>query len=138
MGAVGDDDDVVEIVFVGDGGEAVDLLLGVDGVGFGDDAAEGDPIGEEVVAADTALGVAGVFVAAAAEGDDERGNLLAIELDGVIEAGVENGGRVAEILGCTEDGDGVGGLGFVVVGDGGDLLIDPDAPGDDDYQKHSQ
>ena len=70
MGAIGDDDDVVEIVFVRDGGEAVDLLLGVDGAGLRDDAAEGDSIRKEVVAADAALGVAGVFVAAAAKGDD--------------------------------------------------------------------
>ncbi len=71
VGAVGDDDDVVEVVFAGDGGEAVDLLLGVDGVGLGDDVVEGNAVGEEVVAADAAFGVAGVLVAAAAEGDDE-------------------------------------------------------------------
>ena len=129
MGAVGDDDDVVEIVFAGDGGEAVDLLLGVDGAGLGDDAAEGDAVGEEVVAADAAFGVAGVLVAASAEGDDERGDLFAVEFDGVVEAGVEDGGGVAGVLGCSEDGDGVGGLGVVLAGDGGDLLIDPDAPG---------
>ena len=70
MSCVGDDDDVVEIVFAGDGGEAVDLLFGVGGAGFGDDAAEGNPIGEKVVAADAAFRIAGVFVAAAAEGDD--------------------------------------------------------------------
>ena len=130
--AVGDDDDVVEIVLVGDGGEAMDLLLGVDGAGFGDDAAEGDSVGEEVVAADAAFGVAGVFVAAAAEGDDERGDVLAVEFDGVIEAGVKDGGWVAGVLGCAEDGDGVGGLGVVLAGDGGYLLIDPDAPGGGD------
>lgn len=91
MGTVGYDDDVMEVVFVGDGGEAVDLLFGVDGAGFGDDAAEGDAVGEEIVAAYAALGVAGVFIAAAAEGDDERGDLFAIELDGVVEAGVQDG-----------------------------------------------
>ena len=121
VGAVGDDDDVVEIVFVGDGGEAVDLLLGVDGAGFGDDVAEGDAVGEEVVAAYAAFGVAGVFVAAAAEGDDERGDLFAVEFDGVVEAGVEDGRGVAGVLGCSEDGDGVGGLGVVLAGDGVDL-----------------
>src|SRR5258705_646819 len=91
VGGVGDDDDVVEIVFAGDGGEAMDLLLGIDGAGFGDDAAEGNSIGEEVVAADASFGVAGVFVAAAAEGDDQRGDVLAVEVDGVIEAGVKHG-----------------------------------------------
>ena len=128
VGCVGDDDDVMEIVFVGDGGEAVDLLLGVDGAGFGDDAAEGNSIGEEVVATYSSFGVAGVFVAASAEGDDQRSDLFAIEVDGVIETGVKDGGWVAGVLGCTEDGDGVGGLGVVLVGDGGDLLVDPDAP----------
>ena len=63
----------------GDGGETVDLLLGVDGAGLGDDAAIGDAVGEEVVAADAAFGVAGVFVAAAAEGDDEGRDVLAVE-----------------------------------------------------------
>jgi len=58
MGAVRDDDDMVEIVFVSDGSEAMDLLLGIDGTGFGDDVAEGYAIGEKVVAADAALGVA--------------------------------------------------------------------------------
>ena len=134
MGCVGDDDDVMEIVFVGDGGEAVDLLLGVDGAGLGDDAAEGDSVGEEVVAADAAFGVAGVFVAAAAEGDDERGDLFAVEVDGVVEAGVKDGRGVAGVLGCTEDGDGVGGLGVVFAGDGGDLLVDPDAPRSGDQE----
>ena len=125
MGAVGDDDDVVEVVLAGDGGEAVDLLLGVDGAGLGDDVAEGDAVGEEVVAADAAFGVAGVFVAAAAEGDDERGDLLAVEFDGVVEAGVEDGRGMAGVLGCAEDGDGVGGLGVVLAGDGGDLADRP-------------
>ena len=128
MGCVGDDDDVVEIVFAGDGGEAVNLLLGVDGAGFGDDAAEGDSVGEEVVAADAALGVAGVFVAAAAEGDDEGGDVFAVEVDGVVEAGVKDGGWAAGVLGRAEDGDGIGGLGVVFAGDSGYLLIDPEAP----------
>jgi len=129
MSAVGDDDDVLQVVFAGDGGEAVDLLFGVDGAGLGDDVAEGDAIGEEVVAADAAFGVAGVFVGAAAEGDDERGDLLAVELDGVVETGVEDGRGMAGVLGRSEDGDGVGGLGFVVAGDGVDLTVEPDAPG---------
>ena len=125
MGAVGDDDDVVEVVFVGDLGEAVDLLLGVDGAGLGDDVAEGNAVGEEVVAADAALGLAGVLVAAAAEGDDDGSDLLAVEIDGVVEAGVEDGRGAAVVLGCTEDGDGVGGLGVVLVGDGVDLAGRP-------------
>jgi hypothetical protein len=128
VGGVGDDDDVVEIIFVRDGGKAVDLLLGVDGAGLSDDAVEGDSVGEEVVAADAAFGVAGVLVAAAAQGDDERSDVFAIELDGMVEAGVKDWRRVAGVLGCAEDGDGVGRLGVVFAGDRGDLLIDPDAP----------
>ena len=96
----------------------MDLLLGVDGVGFGDDVAEGDAVGEEVVAADAALGVAGVFVAASAQGDDEGSDLLAIEVEGVVEAGVEDGRWMAGVLCRAEDGDGVGGLGIVLIGDG--------------------
>src|SRR5437879_1199941 len=128
MGAVGDDDDVVEIVLAGDGGEAAGLLFGVDGAGLGNDATERDSIGEEIVAADAAFGVAGVFVAATAEGDDQRGDLFAIEIDGVVEAGVEDGGWAAGVLGCAEDGDGIGGLGVVFAGDSRYLLVDPEAP----------
>lgn len=58
VGSVRDDDDVMQIVFVRDGGKAMNLLLGVDGAGLGDDAAEGNSICEEVVAAYTAFGVA--------------------------------------------------------------------------------
>ncbi len=137
MRAVGDNDDVVEIVFVGDGGEAVDLLLGVDGAGLGDDVAEGDAVGEEVVAADAAFGVAGVLVAAAAESDDERGDLFAVEFDGVVETGVKDGGWVAGVFGRSEDGDGVCGLGVVLCRQRVDLVIDPDAPGGDD-EKHQR
>jgi len=134
MGRVGDDDDVMEIVFAGDGGKAVDLLLGVDGAGLGDDAAERNSICEEVVAADASFGVARVFIAAAAEGDDERGDVFAVEFDGVIEAGVKDGRGAAGVLGCAEDGDSVGGLGVVFAGDGGYLLIDPETPCGSDYE----
>ena len=121
MGAVGDDDDVVEIVLAGDGGEAMDLLLGVDGAGLGDDVAEGDAVGEEIVAADAALGVAGVLVAAAAEGDDERGDLLAVEVDGVVEAGVQTGEGRPEYSAAPKTAMASAVLGLVVVGDGVDL-----------------
>ena len=139
MGRVGDDHDVVEIVFAGDSCEAVDLLLGVDGAGFGDDAAEGNSVGEEVVAADASLGVAGIFVTSTPEGDDQRGDVLAVELDGVVEAGVKDGGGVAGVFGCAKDGDGVGGLRVVLASDGGYLLIDPDAPcGRDEKDQREQ
>jgi len=138
MGAVGDDDDVVELVFVGDGSEAVDLLLGIDGLGLGDDVGEGDAVGEEVVAAYSAFSIAGVFVGAAAEGDDEGGDLFAIEFNGVVEAGVEDGGWVAGVLCCSEDGDGVGRLGVVLASDSVDLNVDPDAPSGDDDEKQSE
>ena len=138
VGAVGDDDDVAEVVFAGDGGEAVDLLFGVDGAGLGDDVAEGDAVCQEVVAPDAALGVAGVAIAAAAEGDDDGGDLFAVEVDGVIETGVEDGGGAAGVLGGAEDGDGVGGLGIVAGGDLIDLAIDPNAPGEGDDQEKQQ
>ena len=123
--AVGDDDDVVEVVGVGDGGEAVDLLLGVDRTGLGDDLVEGDTVGEEVVAADAAFGGAGVGVASAAEGDDKGREMTIVEGDRVIEAGVEDRRGATGVLGCAEDGDGVGGLGLVFVGDSIDLVVDP-------------
>lgn len=46
MGSVRDDDDVMETVFVGDGREAVDLLLRIDRAGFGNDAAKWDSVGK--------------------------------------------------------------------------------------------
>ena len=91
MGAVGDDDDVLEVLAFGDGGEELDLLFGIDGVGFGDDVIEGDTVGEEVVAADTAFGFSGVFIAAATEGNDDGGDVSLVEGDGLVEAGVEDG-----------------------------------------------
>jgi len=66
VSAVADDDDVLEVLAAGDGGQMFDLLLRVDGVCFRDDAVEGDAVGEEIVAADTAFGPAGVFVGTAA------------------------------------------------------------------------
>lgn len=134
VGCVGDDDDVVEIIFARDRSETMDLLFGVDGASLGDDAAEGDSVGEQIVAAYAAFGVAGIFVGAATQGDDERSDLFAVELDGMVEAGVEDGGGVAGVLRRTEDGNGVGGLGVVYTGHGGDLLIHPDAPSGGDQQ----
>ncbi len=55
MGAVGDDDDVAQIILAGDGGQAVDLLLSVDGARLGDDVAEGNAVGQQIVAADCRL-----------------------------------------------------------------------------------
>jgi hypothetical protein len=128
MSAVGDDDDALEVLGGGDGGEAGDLLLGVGGTGLGDDAVVGHAVGEQVVTADGAFGVAGVLVAAAAEGDDERRDLALVQGDGVIEARVKDRRGVAEVLGGTEDGDGVGGLRVVFAGDGVDLDIEPTEP----------
>src|ERR1700678_1044957 len=116
----------------------MDLLLGVYGASFGDDAADRNSIGEEIIAADTAFCVAGVFVAASAEGDDQRSYLLAVKLNCVIEGAVKNGRRVAGVFRCAEDGDGVGWLGVVLVRHSGDLLIDPDAPGNGDQQDHRE
>ena len=56
------------------------------------------------------------------------GDLLAVEIDGVVEAGVEDGRWVAGILGRAEDGDGVGGLSLILPGDGVDLVVDPAEP----------
>ena len=76
VGSVGDDDEVVEVVGAGDLGEVVDLLLGVGGVGVEEDVVVGDALGEEVVAGYGSFGAAGVGVGAAAQGDDERGDLV--------------------------------------------------------------
>ncbi len=138
VGGVTDDGDVLEVVLAGDGGEAVDLLLGVDRVGLDDDVGEGDAVGQEIVAAYASLGVAGVAVAASAESDDEGSDLLAIEFNDVIEAGVVDGGGVAAVLGCSEDGDGVGGLGLVFLCYGVYLDADPGGPDDGGYEREQE
>lgn len=138
MGAVADDDDELEIVFAGDGGEPVDLLLSISGAGFGDDVAEGNAVGEKIVATNAAFGVAGVFISASAESDDQRCDLLAVEFDGVIEAGVEHRRGVAGVLCCAEDGDGVGRLRLVFGGNLRNLLIDPGEPDQTHQKKDSE
>jgi len=128
MGAIADHDDAVEIIFVGDGGEAVHLLFGVDGVGLGDDVSEGDAVGEEVIAAYSTLGVAGVAVVTTTQGDDDRSNLATVETDGVVETSVVDGRRSSGVFGRSEDSDGVRGLGFVDLSDGVNLAININRP----------
>ena len=128
VGGVADNDDVLEVVVAGDIGEAARLLAGGVGVGLSDDGGEGDAVGEEVIAADASLGEAGVLVRAAAEGDDDGGDLPVVEGEGVIEAGVVDGGGSASVLGRTEDGDGVGGLGLILGADLVDAVDDPGGP----------
>src|SRR6185437_7451547 len=128
VGAVGDDDDGVEVVGGGDLGEFRHLLLRVKGVGLGDDLVEGDAVSQQVVAADAAFGAAGVFVGAAAEGDDDGRDAVVVEGDGFVEAGVEDGRGTAGVLGGPEDGDGVGALGVVDVCGVLDLAVEPDGP----------
>ena len=50
----------------------------------------------------------------------------------MVEAGVEDGRGAAGVLGCTEDGDGVGRLGLVFVGDLVYLEVNPAEPEEDD------
>jgi len=138
VGPVGDDDDVAQVIFVRDSGEPVNLLFGIDGAGLSDDAAERNPICKKVVAADAPFGVAGVLVAAAAEGDNQRSDLLVVELNGVIEACMKHRRRMTGVFGCTEYSDCVGRLGVVLAGNCGYLLIDPDAPCGDDEQKQPE
>jgi len=138
VGAIGDDDEVVEVVVSGDVDEALDLLLGVGGGGLGDDLVEGDAVGEEIVATYAALGVAGVEIAAAAEGDDEGRHLEAIESNGVVETGVEDRRGMAGVLGRSEDRDGVCGAGLVDTSYGGDLEVDPGGPGTDDQEEQDE
>ena len=128
MGGVGDDDDVVQAVGLGDLGEASGLLRSGEGVGFGDDSGEGDALSEQIVAAYAAFRVAGVAVAASAQSDDEWGDLPLVERDSVVEAGMVDGRRVAAVLGCAEDSDCVGGLGLIICGDLVDAVDDPEAP----------
>ena len=89
VSAIGNNNDVAEIVLAGDGGEAMDLLLGIERAGLDDDVAERNSVGQQVVTTDAAFRVAGVLIAAAAKSDDERGDLLAIKIDGVVEAEVK-------------------------------------------------
>src|SRR5271168_4002287 len=45
---------------------------------------------------------------------------------------------MAEILGRAEDGDGVGGLGLILTGDGVDLVVDPAEPDGGDQQDDAE
>lgn len=135
MSAVGDDDDVVQVEVPRESGQAMDLLLGVGGGRLGDDVADGDSMSEKIVASDTSLGIAGVFVAAAAEGDDDGCDLQTVEIDGVIETEVEGGRGSTGVLGGTEDGDRIGRLRLIFGSDLGDLMYDVEGPSHCDQQK---
>ena len=91
MGAVADDDDAVEMAAAGYGGKMLDLLLGIDGVGFGNNLVVGNAVREEVIATYAAFGLAGILIGAAAEGDDEGGDLLVVEGDCFIETRMQDG-----------------------------------------------
>ena len=62
MSSIADDDNVIKVALACDVGETLDLLLGVDGIGFGDDVGVRDPFGKEVVAAYSTFGFTGVLV----------------------------------------------------------------------------
>lgn len=137
MRAIGDDDQRVKVLSLGDASEQVYLLLGVDGAGLGDDVVEGDAIGEEIVATDASLGFAGVLVRSAAERDDDGSDASVVEGDGLVETGMKDRGRAASVLCCSEDGDSVGGLGVIDGGGVLDLAIEPGEPscGDEDAEE---
>lgn len=82
---------------------------------FNVDFLDGDAAVGEVLAADFGFGV-DAFAAGAAGGEDERGELALVEIVGVVEAGFEDRGGLAVVLGGTEDDDDVGGAGFVALG----------------------
>jgi len=89
--AVADDDDVLEVLAIGDAGQVLDLLLGVDGVCLCDDAVERDAIGQEIVAANATFGPAGVLVGTASQRNDDGRHATLVEADSLIEAGVQDG-----------------------------------------------
>lgn len=138
MGGIAHDHDRFQIVFVRDGSQTMDLLLGIDGAGFGDDVAERNAAGQQIISSDAALGVSGVLVAASAKGDDERRNLLAIELDGMVEASMKYRRGMSHVFRRAEYGDGVGRLGLVLIGNFGNLLIDPDKPAQSNKKEDPQ
>lgn len=92
-----------------------DFRAGGDGLGggcafaFDVDAFNGDAFVGEVAAADFGFGVDGV-AAGAAGGEKVGGELAAVEIEGVVEAGAEDGGGFAAVFGGTEDDDDVDGL----------------------------
>ena len=96
---------------------------------FGDDMRFRDAMGDEVIAAHAAFGVdiASLF---AAEGDEDGGESLTIEGQGVPEAITQDGRRASVVLGCAEDGDGVGASGLVVAGVVAYFQIDVSHPKD--------
>src|SRR6185312_14882168 len=130
VSAIADDDDMVQVHLLCNGGEPLHLLFGIDGIGFGDDLVVRHAVCEQIIAPYAALRLAGVFIGASAERDDDRRNLLLVEGNGFIKASVEYGGRPSHIFGGSEYGDGVRGAGVVAVCDCLDLAVDPAKPGD--------
>ena len=118
----------VEVVLVSNLGQAVDLLVGIPGAGFGDDVVQRDALGKQIVAADSSFRVAGVRVRSPPKGDDNGGDLAAVELDGLVETGMKDGRRTAGVLRRAEDGNGVGGTSLVSAGNRGNLHVDPAEP----------
>src|ERR1700754_4620164 len=107
MGSIRYDDNVVKVILAGDCGQAVHLLVRVGGSSLGDNAAKRNAVGKEVVAADAALRIAGVLVAATTERNHQRGDLLAIEIDGMVETRVKHRRGAARVLCGTKDSDGI-------------------------------
>jgi len=81
----------------------------------------GQALLNEVVAADTRLRKARV-ASSRSRGDDERSQASFLEVEGVIEAGFEDGRGLAVVLGGPEDDDRAGGRGLVERG------LAPDGP----------
>jgi hypothetical protein len=124
----------MEIELTRDGREPAGLLFGIGGAGLGDDATERNAVGEQIVAAYSPFSVSGVFVAAAAESNDDWSDLLSIEIYRMIQAEVQRGRGPSGIFGRSEDSDSVRLLCLILACDFGYLTHDIGAPDNDDQQ----
>lgn len=138
MRSIADHDDRFEIVFPRNGSQAVDLLLSISRTGLGDDVSKRNAIGKQIIAANAAFRVAGVLVAAASKCDDQWRDLPAVELDRVIQTGMEYRRRTAGVLRSAKYGDSICRLRLVLCRHVGDLLIHPDEPSQCNQQKYRQ
>lgn len=138
MRSITDHNDGIEIIFPGYGSQSVDLLFSIGGTGLRNDISKGNAIGQQIIPANPAFGVAGVLIASASKSDDQWGDLPAIELDRVIETGMEHRRRTSGILRSAKYGDSIGGLSLVLTGHIGYLLIHPDKPAQRNQQKYRQ
>jgi len=120
MRSVGDNDDMAQLVVARDRGKPVHLLLRIERMRLGNDVLQRNAVCEKVVPPHCSFRVAGVFIPSTAKRNHDGSNLLAVQVDGVVEPEVQRRRWMPCVLRSPEDRDGVGLLRLIVTGHLGD------------------